>query len=91
MKDLNKVRSQKLYQIFSKSFRVRSVKSFVPFDSLLISDEFGKTDKAFAIAGCNDTDAKSATTTLVTPGFKANQHPHECLTFYYYIQVYQSN
>ena len=58
---------------------------------MLIIDENGKTDKAFVIAGCNDTDAKTATTTLITPGFKANEHPHECLTFYYYIQVYQLN
>ena len=50
-------------------------------------DENGKTDKAFAIAGYNDTEASQATTIITTPGFKANEHPHECLTFYFYIQV----
>ena len=50
-------------------------------------DENGKTDKAFAIAGYNDTDAGPATTLLITPGFLANEHPHECLNFYFYIQV----
>ena len=51
-------------------------------------DPFGKKDKQFAIAGWNDTDAQSATTFLISPGFKAKEHPHECLNFYYYIQVY---
>ena len=44
-------------------------------------------DKAFAIAGANDTDAKSATTILTTPGFKGSEHPRECLTFWYNIKV----
>ena len=55
---------------------------------ILFVDPFGKKDKQFAIAGWNDTDAKSATTFLISPGFKAKEHPHECLNFFYYIQVH---
>ena len=50
-------------------------------------DHNGATDKAFAIAGCNDTDAKSATTILTTPGFTGNEHPRECLSFWYNLKV----
>ena len=50
-------------------------------------DHFGTTNKYFAIAGSNDTDAKSATTILTTPGFKGNEHPRECLNFWYNIKV----
>ena len=45
-------------------------------------------DNVFAIAGSNDTnDGNPATTTLKTPGFMANEHPHECLNFWYSIKV----
>ena len=50
-------------------------------------DPTGKTDKYFAISGANDTDAKSATTILTTPGFVGKQHPTECLNFWYNIKV----
>ena len=53
----------------------------------ILIDHRGSVDKAFAIAGANDTDAKSATTILTTPGFKASEHPRECLTFWYNIKV----
>ena len=39
------------------------------------------------MAGYNDTDAKSATTTLISPGFKGSEHPKECLSFWYTIGV----
>ena len=39
------------------------------------------------MAGYNDTDAKSATTTLISPGFKGSEHPKECLSFWYAIGV----
>ena len=52
-----------------------------------ISDHNGHKDKAFVISGSNDTDAKSATTTLTTPGFKGKEHPRECLNFWYNIKV----
>ena len=50
-------------------------------------DHNGAMDKAFAIAGANDTDAKPATTILTTPGFKGSEHPIECLSFWYIIKV----
>ena len=50
-------------------------------------DHNGAIDKAFVIAGSNDTDATSASTTLTTPGFKGNEHPRECLSFWYNIKV----
>lgn len=52
-----------------------------------IVDPTGKTDKYFAIAGANDMDGQSATTTLTTPGFLSAEHPSECLNFWYKIQV----
>ena len=53
-----------------------------------ILDHNGALDRAFAIAGANDTDGgTSATTILTTPGFKGNQHPKECLSFWYNINV----
>ena len=54
---------------------------------MIIIDHTGGTDKKFAIAGANDTDANSATTILTTPGFKGNEHPKECLSFWYNIKV----
>ena len=57
-------------------------------DQLFYLDEFGQTNHAFAISGCNDTDAKACQTGLVSPGFKGNEHPRECLNFFYDIQVY---
>ena len=53
----------------------------------LMQDHNGHKDKAFLIAGSNDTDAKSATTTITTLGFKGKEHPRECLNFWYSIQV----
>ena len=53
----------------------------------IIVDHHEADNKAFAIAGCNDTDAKSATTYSVTPGFKGIEHPSECLNFWYNIKV----
>ena len=51
-------------------------------------DHSGAIDKAFAIAGSNDTDGgASATSIMTTPGFKGNQHPRECLSFWYNIAV----
>ena len=51
-------------------------------------DHNGATDKAFAIAGSNDTDGgSSATTIMTTPGFKGKEHPSECLSFWYNIEV----
>jgi len=58
---------------------------------LIIADHLDRDNKAFAIAGCNDTDAKSATTYSVTPGFNGNQHPRECLSFWYNIKVSSSD
>ena len=51
-----------------------------------ITDRFGGTNKAFAVAGTNDSDANSDTTILTTPGFKGNEHPRECLNFWYNIR-----
>ena len=50
-------------------------------------DHNGATNKCMMLAGYNDTDAKTATTYLVTPGFKGNEHPKECLNFWYNIGV----
>lgn len=50
-------------------------------------DELGHTNKAFAISGCNDTEAKACQTGLVTPGFTGNEHTYECLSFFYDIKV----
>ena len=53
----------------------------------IILDHAGKGDKNFAIAGCEDADASSATTSLLSPGFKGNEHPNTCLNFWYTIEV----
>ena len=53
----------------------------------IILDPTGETNKYFAIAGANDTEAKSATTILATPGFIGKEHPRECLTFWFNIKV----
>ena len=50
-------------------------------------DHNGKTDKAFAIAASNDTEAKPATTTLSSPGFIGKEHPQECLNFWFDVKV----
>ena len=52
-----------------------------------ILDHNGATDKAFMISGSNDTQANFATTSLITAGFKGNEHPKECLHFWYTIRV----
>ena len=39
------------------------------------------------MTGYNDTDADSATTHLITGEFKGNEHPEECLKFWYAIGV----
>ena len=42
------------------------------------------------MAGSNDTDADCtdcAVALLTTPGFKGNEHPRECLNFWYNIKV----
>ena len=57
------------------------------FSIIFTIDHNGADNKAFAIAGYNDTDATSATTYSVTPGFKGNEHPRECLNFWYNIKV----
>ena len=54
---------------------------------MIILDHAGKQDKDFAIAGCEDTDANSATTSLLSPGFKGKEHPNTCLNFWYTIKV----
>ena len=54
---------------------------------LNILDHNGKTDKAFAIAASNDTEAKPATTTLSSPGFIGKEHPQECLNFWFDVKV----
>ena len=54
---------------------------------MIILDHAGKQDKDFAIAGCEDADANSATTSLLSPGFKGNEHPNTCLNFWYTIEV----
>ena len=54
---------------------------------ILVLDEFGATNHAFAISGCNDTEASACQTGLVSPGFMGNQHPRECLNFFYDIKV----
>lgn len=41
----------------------------------------------FMMAGYNDSDADSATTHLLTGGFKGSEHPEECLRFWYTIGV----
>ena len=51
-------------------------------------DHDGKKDKRFAIAGANDTDANTAIAVLTSPGFKGNEHPRECLSFWYNIKVF---
>ena len=53
----------------------------------VLIDHNGATDKMFMMAGYNDTDAKSATTMLTSPGFKGKDHPKECLNFWYNIGV----
>jgi hypothetical protein len=52
-----------------------------------VLDHSGATDKVFMIAGCEDADANSATTSLITSGFKGKEHPKECLHFWYTIKV----
>ena len=65
-----------------------SIKSVITLRFIrIVLDHKGADNKAFAIAGCNDTDATSATTYSVTPGFKRSQHPSECLNFWYNIKV----
>ena len=59
----------------------------VSFAFYLDVDHNGATNKCMMLAGYNDTDAKSATTYLVTPGFKGSEHPRECLNFWYNIGV----
>ena len=54
---------------------------------IFISDRTGSIDKIFAIAGSEDKDANTATTLLITPGFKGKDHPQECLRFWYTIRV----
>ena len=54
---------------------------------LNILDHNGKTDKAFAIAASNDTEAEPATTTLSSPGFIGKEHPQECLNFWFDVKV----
>ena len=50
-------------------------------------DHNGERFKAFAIAGYNDTVADTSLTYLKTPSFKGNEHPRECLSFWYTIKV----
>ena len=57
---------------------------------LYISDRNGKDDTTFVVAGSNDTDVECtdcAMALLTTPGFKGNEHPRECLNFWYNIKV----
>ena len=57
-------------------------------DFILSIDHNNNKDKAYAIAGANDTDGGNhATATLTTPGFKGNEHPKECLIFWYNINT----
>ena len=53
----------------------------------LLLDHNGQTDKAFAIAGFNDSDASPATTWLTSPGFIGKEHPQECLNFWFDVKV----
>ena len=52
-------------------------------------DHNGKGDKAFAIAGSNDTDAvgMNSVTWLNSPGFIGKEHPSECLNFWFDVKV----
>ena len=52
---------------------------------ILFSDHNGANDRMFMMTGYNDTDADSATTHLITGGFKGIEHPEECLKFWYNI------
>ena len=54
---------------------------------ILFSDHNGANDRMFMMTGYNDTDADSATTHLITGGFKGIEHPEECLKFWYAIGV----
>ena len=54
---------------------------------ILFSDHNGNNDRMFMMTGYNDTDADSATTHLITGGFKGKEHPEECLKFWYNIGV----
>ena len=54
---------------------------------LLFADHNGATNLMFMMAGYNDSDADSATTHLLTGGFKGSEHPEECLRFWYTIGV----
>ena len=55
--------------------------------TISLPDHNGKGDKAFAIAGFNDTDASPGTTTLTSPGFNGKEHPRECLNFWFDVKV----
>ena len=60
------------------------------FSLYFITDRSGKDDKAFVVSGSNDTDADCtdcAIALLTTPGFKGNEHPRECLNFWYNFKV----
>ena len=52
-------------------------------------DHNTKGDKAFAIAGTNDTDAAGmhSVTWLNSPGFIGKEHPKECLNFWFDVKV----
>ena len=56
-------------------------------ENSLILDPTGETNRYFAIAGTNDTEAQPATTILTSPGFIGKEHKRECLNFWYTIKV----
>ena len=76
------------YQSNSKSrFDWRANRRYGAYIKSYILDRNGNNETIFAIAGLEDKDANSATTLLITPGFKGVEHPRECLSFWYKIKV----
>ena len=56
-------------------------------------DHDGKGDKAFAIAGYNDSDVSNdqhSVTWLNSPGFIGKDHHEECLNFWFDVKVFPS-
>jgi hypothetical protein len=57
-------------------------------------DHAGQTDKFFAfVSGATQAEARDAapgTTLMFSPDFISQEHPEECLEFWFYIKVKQT-
>ena len=52
------------------------------------SDHDGKSDKFFAfVSGTSQREVASGTTLMFSPDFISQEHPEECLEFWFYIKV----